>query len=146
MTRYVLLFLFMFSGTLMWSQDDVWASLSMVRFEKYYDPTMGFEVEKPVVGPVPLSMNGKELEVSGFFIPLTGKNKQSHFMLSRYPESMCYFCGGAGPESAMQVFMKGKEKVAYSPDKITVKGTLRVNDVDAANLIYTLEDATLVKQ
>lgn len=123
--------------------QDPWKTLSMVTFDKVYDENFGFEIEKPNVSPIVMAFNGKEISISGFFIPLTGKTEQAHFMLSRYPESMCFFCGTAGPESAMQVFMKDGKKVAYSPDKITVKGTLRINAIDAANLIYTLENATL---
>lgn len=124
---------------------DMWKTLSMVTFEKVYDETYGFEVEKPSVSPLVTAFDGKAIEVSGFFIPLTGKTEQAHFMLSRFPESMCFFCGAAGPESAMQVFMADGKKVGYSKDKIKVSGTLRVNALDAANLIYTLENAKLTE-
>lgn len=125
---------------------NVWQTLSMVNVENnVFDPNLGYAQPKITISPIIKAMDGKEIEISGYIIPLSGKKAQPHFMLSRYPESMCFFCGAAGPESAMQVFMKDKKKVAYSKEKIKVKGTLRVNAVDAANLIYTLNNAVTVK-
>lgn len=138
-------FLFVSTSEISGQDTDMWKTLAMVTFDKVYDENYGFEIEKPIMSPLITAYDGKEIQVSGFFIPLTGKTKQAHFMLSRYPESMCFFCGAAGPESAMQVFMADGKKVGYSTDKITVEGTLRVNALDAANLIYTLENAKLIE-
>lgn len=127
-------------------KTDAWLTLSMVTIENnVFDPNLGYAQPKITLSPIVKAMDGKEIEISGYIIPLSGKKAQPHFMLSRYPESMCFFCGAAGPESAMQVFMKDKKKVAYSKDKIKVKGILRVNAIDAANLIYTLDNAVTVK-
>jgi len=124
---------------------DNWKTLAMVTFETEFNADWGIDVQIPKVGPVVQSLEGKEIEVDGFIIPLTGKIEQSHFMLSRYPQSMCFFCGKAGPESAMQVFSEGKKKIAYSDDKIKIKGILRINLDDMSNPLYTLEDARVLK-
>jgi hypothetical protein len=127
------------------AQNNTWATLGMVTFTTQYDPSFGIEIKKPTISPVVRTLEGKEIEVSGYFIPLTGKSEQSHFMLSKLPQNMCFFCGKAGPETAMQVFMADNKKVAYSDDKITVKGILRINDQNEGNLMYTLENAQLIK-
>ncbi len=123
---------------------NTWNTLGMVTFDTTFDPDWGIDIQIPEFGPLINALEGKELTVEGYIIPLTGKVKQYHFMLSRYPQSMCFFCGAAGPETAMQVFTADKVKVAYSDDKIKMKGILRINDKDINNPLYTLEDAVLI--
>ena len=122
-----------------------WNTLGMVTIATEYDQALGMEVEKPTVSIIAQQLDGKEVTLSGFIIPLSGTLAQSHFMLSRYPQSMCFFCGKAGPETAAQVFTKGKEKVTFTEDKVTVKGILRINATDMNNLLYTLDQAELIK-
>lgn len=124
---------------------DSWKTLGMVQLEKVYDATIGIEIDKPTVGPIIKSLEGKEILLTGYIIPLTGKLAQSHFMLSRYPQNMCFFCGKAGPETAAQVFMEGDEKIAFTEEKIKVKGILRINASDINNLLYTLDQAEIVE-
>ena len=124
--------------------EGAWNTLSMVTFQREFDETFGIDIEKPVLNPVVKSLEGKEIEVQGYIIPLTGKVEQSHFMLSRFPQNMCFFCGKTGPESAAQVFTKGGKKIPYTDKKITVKGVLRINVSDITNLLYTIEDGEVI--
>lgn len=122
-----------------------WNTLGMVTISTEYDQSLGMEIQKPTVSIIAQQLDGKEVELSGFIIPLTGKLAQSHFMLSKYPQSMCFFCGKAGPETAAQVFMKNKEKVEFTEEKVTIKGILRINATDMNNLLYTLDQAEVIK-
>ena len=90
---------------------DLWLTLGMVTFESKYDPEFMIETKKPKLSFIVENLDGKEIEIEGYIIPLTGQVTQSHFMLSKYPQSTCFFCGKAGPETAMQVFMKNNIKV-----------------------------------
>jgi len=140
----IMLFIFLSSYCTSTYAQSTWATLSMVTFEKKYDENMGFEVEVPTVNPIVKALDGKEIEVDGYIIPLEGKVKQSHFMLSSLPVNMCFFCGKAGPETAMQVFMDQSKTVSFSDEKIKVKGILRINESDSNGLLYTLENAILL--
>jgi len=124
--------------------EGAWNTLSMVTYQRQFDETFGMDVEKPVLNPIIRKLEGKEIEVEGYIIPLTGKVEQSHFMLSRFPQNMCFFCGKAGPESAAQVFTKDAKKIPFTDKKVTVKGTLRINVTDITNLLYTLEDGVII--
>lgn len=124
--------------------EGAWNFLSMVTFQREFDEEFGIDVEKPIISPIVKALDGKEIEVEGYIIPLTGKIKQSHFMLSRYPQSMCFFCGKAGPESAAQVFTKDAKMVAFTEEKVRVKGILRINVSDVTSLLYTIEDGVLI--
>ncbi|MEM9545694.1 MAG: hypothetical protein AAGA77_06960 [Bacteroidota bacterium] len=124
--------------------EGAWNTLAMVTYKQEFDETFGMDIQKPILNPIIRNFEGKEIEVEGYIIPLTGKIEQSHFMLSRFPQSMCFFCGEAGPESAAQVFIRGGEKIAYTDKKIRVNGILRINVTDITNLLYTLEDGIVM--
>jgi hypothetical protein len=124
--------------------EGSWNTLSMVTYQREFDESFGIDIEKPILNPIVRTLEGKEIEVEGYIIPLTGKIEQSHFMLSRYPQSMCFFCGKAGPESAAQVFTKDGKKIAFTDKKIKVRGILRINVTDITNLLYTLEDGVII--
>ena len=124
--------------------EGAWNTLSMVTFQREFDETFGIDIEKPILNPLVNAMAGKEIEVEGYIIPLTGKIEQSHFMLSRFPQNMCFFCGKAGPESAAQVFTKDGKKIPFTDKKIRVKGTLRINVTDITNLLYTIENGVII--
>ncbi|MBK8349488.1 MAG: hypothetical protein IPL08_18510 [Saprospiraceae bacterium] len=143
LTAFILLLTVGLSLSSQTNPVSVWATLGLVRFETIYDPEFMIEVKKPRISQVVEKMDGTEIEVEGYIIPLTGQVTQSHFMLSKFPQSTCFFCGKAGPETAMQVFMKDNKKVKISERKVKVKGKLIVNPKDASSLLYTLEDAIL---
>lgn len=124
--------------------EGTWNTLSMVTFERTFDEEFGIDIEKPTLSPLVTMLAGKEVELEGYIIPLTGKVKQSHFMLSKFPQNMCFFCGKAGPESAAQVFTKDAKKIPFTDKKIRVRGVLRINATDVTNLLYTIEDGVVV--
>lgn len=124
---------------------DMWMTLGMVTFKTTYNPDLLMETKIPKVSSAVEKLDGKEIEVEGYIIPLTGQVSQSHFMLSKFPQSTCFFCGKAGPETAMQVFMRDNKKVKITERKVKVKGTLYVNPQDASSLLYTLENAVITE-
>ena len=127
------------------AQKSSWATLSLVSSTTSFDAAYGIEVKKVKVSPAVKAMQGTELEVDGYIIPLSGKLAQNHFMLSKFSEKMCFFCGKAGPETAMQVFLAGGKKIPYTDEKIKVKGILRINENDPSGLLYTLEAAQILE-
>jgi hypothetical protein len=143
--KFLVFIYFVLSSYISFSQTNVWNTLGLVTYKKSFDAEFGIETKNAQVSPLALALNGKEIEVSGYIIALEVKKEQSHFMFSKFNQNMCFFCGKAGPETAMQVFMKNDKKVAYSDDKIKVKGILRIDPKDANSLLYTLEQAILVQ-
>lgn len=123
---------------------DMWSILSLITFVSEYDPGFAMEIKIPKLSKAVEDLHGKEIEIEGYIIPLTGQKQQSHFMLSKYPQSTCFFCGKTGPETAMQVFMKNDQKIEISERKIRVKGILYTNPKDIMSLLYTLENAVII--
>ncbi len=142
--------LFVFAALLFMSFDiqpsNAWSTLAMVSVTTTYNPEFGIETKKAKVSPVVKALESKTIELEGYIIPLTGKLAQSHFMLSKFSEKMCFFCGKAGPETAAQVFLANNKKQKYQDTKIKVKGILRINENDASGLLYTLEDAIIINE
>jgi hypothetical protein len=122
-------------------QKNSWGQLMLTETEKQFDPTLGMEIDIPNIHPAAKQLNGQKIQLEGFIIPLEGKKSQAHFMFSAFPINMCYFCGRAGPESVIEVFMKEGETMPFTDKKIWIQGTLRVNAQDPQSNIYTLHYA-----
>ncbi|WP_420458488.1 hypothetical protein [Neolewinella sp.] len=121
---------------------STWQDLAKVTYEKKYDELLGFKVDVPVFGEDIRAMEGKTIEISGYIVPVEGYKSHNEFVFSAYPYNMCFFCGGAGPETVMEV--TATEPVKYSTSRITLRGTLTLNDSNINQLMYLLSDAELV--
>lgn len=122
--------------------SSTWITLSKVKIERKFDPSMNFEVDYPTFSEEVLALNGKEITLEGWMIPLDELRGENYFVLSALPFANCFFCGGAGPETVMEVFTD--EKVEFEVDRIKVKGRLRLNATDPMQLMYILNDAEIV--
>lgn len=123
---------------------STWRTLGKITFKKVYDELMGFKVDMPVFSDTINELEGKEITIKGYIIPTEGYKSHNEFILSAFPYNMCFFCGGAGPETVMEV--ESVEGVEFSADPITLKGILRLNDNDINRLMYKLEEATIVDE
>ena len=124
--------------------ENIWKTLAKITFKKQYDEMLGFKVDVPVFSDEIKKLAGKEVKVKGYVIPVEGYKSHKEFVFSAYPYNMCFFCGGAGPETVMEIY--AKEAVKYTADPIILKGKLELNDSDVNRLIYTLRDVELVKE
>lgn len=135
--------LFIFSGAAVQAQENLWKTLSKITYEKKFDDLLGFKVDVPVFGDETKALEGEIVEVSGYIVPVEGYKSHTEFVFSAYPYNMCFFCGGAGPETVMEV--TSKEPVKYSTERIKLRGKLLLNSDDINRLMYVLVDAELVK-
>ena len=104
---------------------------------------MGFKIDKPVFSDSIKALAGKEVTIKGYIIPVEGYKSHKEFIFSAFPYSMCFFCGGAGPETVMEV--EATEGIKYSADAIIIKGVVELNDKDINRLMYKLVNAKLIK-
>ncbi len=147
-----LLFAFIFSAGNVFAQDatkkatpkkNTWKILSKITFKKQYDEMMGFKVDIPVFSKDVKELEGKEITIKGYIIPVEGYKSHKEFVFSAFPYNMCFFCGGAGPETVMEV--SASEAIKYTAETVTLKGKLALNSTDINKLIYSISDAVLVK-
>jgi hypothetical protein len=125
------------------AQDSMWKTLSKITYKKEYDEMLGFKVDVPIFSNEIQKLEGKEVTMKGYIIPVEGYKSHKDFIFSAYPYSMCFFCGGAGPETVLEV--KAKSPVAFSADPITIKGILHLNSTDINKLMYSLSNVEMVK-
>jgi len=122
--------------------SDMWKTLGKVTFKGGRDKSVGYDVQTPVFSPEVAALKGKIVTTKGYMIPMNESN--GYFALSMKPYQTCYFCGGAGIETVMEVY--SKKPIKYSATPITLRGKLKLNDYDVINhLIYILEEAEVVK-
>lgn len=143
LSAFALLFMGIGLNQVQAQDDNLWQSLADLTFKKEYDEMLGFKVDVPVFSETLKELEGKEVTVKGYIIPVEGYKSHTEFVFSAYPYNMCFFCGGAGPETVMEVY--AIEAIKYTAEPVTIKGKLELNDSDINRLIYALNDATLVQ-
>lgn len=130
----------LFTGTSLTAQSgNLWKTLSKITYKKEYDELLGFKVDKPVFSKDVKKLEGKNVEIRGYIIPVEGYKSHKEFVFSAFPYNMCFFCGGAGPETVMEVY--AAKPVEFTQEPITLKGTLKLNSDDINRLMYILEEA-----
>ena len=138
------LFLLLASPQISRAQNDsgnantIWKTLSKITFKKEYDEIMGFKIDVPVFSSEIQALEGQEVTVKGYIIPVEGYKSHTEFIFSAFPYNMCFFCGGAGPETVMEV--SSKEPIKYTADAITIKGKLALNAEDINRLMYIITE------
>jgi hypothetical protein len=120
-------------------KDNTWKTLSKITFKKEFDEVLGLKIDVPVFGKEVKALEGKEVTVKGYIIPTDGYKSQTEFVFSAFPYNMCFFCGGAGPETVMEI--SSKQPIQYTSEPVYLKGILKLNGADVNRLIYALEKA-----
>lgn len=54
----------------------------------------------------------------------------------------CYFCGGAGPETVIEI--RVRQDIPVTSERVELEGRFRLNSADLNRLMFQLEDAILV--
>ena len=117
-----------------------WELLSDVEFKSTYFEEHATNYLVPTFGEGPKAFDGKEVIISGYFIPLSKDAKR--FVLSKSPYASCFFCGKAGPETVVEVVVQEGHSKMYKLDTyLNMKGTLQLNADDLNHFNYILKDA-----
>ena len=142
-TLLLTLSFFLLAGVAAQAQDtNLWKTLSKITYEKKFDELLGFKVDVPVFSEGIQELEGEMVEVSGYIVPVEGYKSHTEFIFSAYPYNMCFFCGGAGPETVMEV--TSIEPIKYSTERVKLRGKLTLNSDDINRLMYIMTDATLI--
>jgi hypothetical protein len=132
----VLLFMLCFSPTAK-QDDELWKTLLSVKYDYKTDAYIPKFTDKIK------ALDNKTLTIQGYMYALEEAPKHIFFMLSYYPVNMCFFCGGAGPESVIEVNLK--KAVKHTNRQIQIRGRLKLNATDRERLFYILLDAEVVE-
>ncbi len=126
------------------AQPNYWKDLEDVTYKNRTEESTGFNITYPIFGKKVKSLEGKQIILKGFMVPLdelTGKNR---FVLSSLPFNICFFCGGAGPETVIEVH--SKNHIEFTDDPIWIQGKFYANEEDPEQLMYLLHEAELIEK
>lgn len=138
----IITFFIFTAATPLMAQENMWKTLSRITYKKEYDEMLGFKVDVPVFSQDVKNLEGKQVTIKGYIIPVEGYKSHKEFIFSAYPYNMCFFCGGAGPETVLEV--QAKTPIPFTADPITIKGTLHLNATDINRLMYSLSNVEKV--
>lgn len=126
------------------NEDNVividWNVLNDITLNECFNETIGDYYWCPEFGSIMKSLEGKTVALKGYILPLDG----GYFVLSMNPMASCFFCGGSGPQSIVDLKFKGPR--AFKMDTyLTFKGKLRLNADNMEELFYVFDDADVYK-
>lgn len=147
MKKLIVLTVIIALGHVIYAQQPVtWQQLSKVTWRTMYVPSLDGFYDMPRFSKDIKALDGKLISIKGFYVPVDATGKI--FALSATPSNMCFFCGGAGYESVMEIIVKAGEsglKHIKTDKYIEIKGSLKLNKSDSNHLMYILKEAELVK-
>ena len=127
------------------AKTDTWALFSKTKFEPKYYEKMQEYLLYPTFSPDLKSLEGKDFTLQGYYVPFAPED-DIYIIISKFPMSQCFFCGGAGPESIAEInFAKAQSKFQVD-DLITVRGKLRLNIDNMDHVNFILDQAVLVSK
>ena len=118
-----------------------WKSLSETSFSEYFNETKNIWT---LEGLFPMSireLNGSDVKITGYVIPLDIKERS--YVLSAYPYSSCYFCGGAGPESIVNLQLNDLKHHIETDAIKTFSGVLDLQSRPKNGFYFTLINARI---
>jgi hypothetical protein len=111
-----------------------------VDFKDVYLEELDSYYWKPVFGPQVIAAENEDVYITGYVIPVD--LDEDFYVLSRYPFANCFFCGGAGPESVIDLRFADSDHRTYQTDeRLAFHGNLRLNADDVYQMNYILEGA-----
>jgi len=116
-----------------------WETLSEINENRDYSPLHNKWVVKAKFSNTIKQLENKVISIKGYLVPtdVTGDT----YVISAKPFTSCFFCGGAGKETVME--LKLTRQYLFTTDEVkTFKGKLTLRN-SPYELYYILEDAEL---
>ena len=147
MNRLILFFALVFISNIAYTQTkpDAWNLFAKTKFDPKYYEKIGEYLFYPTFPADLKALEGKDITVEGYYVPFAPEDGV-YIIISKFPMSQCFFCGGAGPESIAEVTFAKPQSKFQVDDLITVKGKLKLNTDNVDHVNFILEQAVLVSK
>ena len=119
-----------------------WEILRDVTFKKKWYAEESVYMLYPTFGQSIQKLSGKTVDLTGYILPVDLESNT--YVLSAFPYSACFFCGGAGPESVVSLKFKKTDKKFKTDERHTFRGTFKLNADNIYELNYILADAEVL--
>ncbi|MDX1907165.1 MAG: DUF3299 domain-containing protein [Bacteroidia bacterium] len=120
-------------------QPVSWQTLAGVRYDYIRKSGQMFWYGKPTFSPEVLALDGKSVTVTGYVLPVDLASNL--YYLSANPFSSCFFCGGAGQESVIELRLKNPRDRYVMDERVTFTGILRLSTQEL-EVSYILDQAS----
>ena len=120
------------------SKDQMWSTLGETKVKFNHDAGT-YSANIP---PAVKALNGSELSISGFILPLEAEEKFSHFLLSKRTPT-CAFCPPGEPNEIIEVYTETPQK--WDDNIVTYTGTFELIDNKDLGVFFKLTKARIVK-
>ncbi|CAN5523809.1 hypothetical protein BH10BAC4_BH10BAC4_18420 [soil metagenome] len=141
-TMIVLLLLASVTTSVSAQEVNGWKLFAAVKFETKFIKKENQYFLSPVFDEKILSKVGTEVTITGYYMPF--QMPKNAMILSFNPYSSCFFCGGAGPESVVEVILKTNAPKLRVDQVLNVRGKLKLNGSDVEHMNFILEDAEIL--
>jgi hypothetical protein len=145
MKRYLTVLFCCIAAAAVSQSVNSWNEFAKTKFEPKYDEKLGEYMFYPTFAESLNGLQGKEITIEGFYVPFAPEDG-NYIIISKFPMSQCFFCGGGGPESIAEVNFKKDPGKFQVDDLITVRGKLKLNRDDMDHVNFILTDAILVNK
>jgi len=126
-------------------KPNAWDLFAKTKFESKFNEKLGEYLFYPNFPADLKAMVGKEITIEGYYVPFAPEDG-NYIIISKFPMSQCFFCGGGGPESIAEVnFTKQPQKFDVG-DLITVKGKLKLNIDNLDHVNFIVDEAILISK
>ena len=138
MRNKIIYLVLLLTCSLCFSQQNVtWQDLSKIKFTDKYFSEYDDYFMYPTFSASVKALEGKQVTIKGYFLDIAPEEKI--YVLSKGPMSACFFCGAAGPETAIELQFT-KKPIFKTDNIISVTGILKLNKEDIEHFNYILTD------
>lgn len=120
-----------------------WKTLTDITYTRKFNEKEEMYFMYPVFGKSVKALEGTVVTIRGYMIPVDETGE--HYVISAKPMAECFFCGGSGPESLIELSFKKKTRRFKTDEVRTVRGVLNLNDSDVEHLNYIMTEVEVVK-
>lgn len=118
-----------------------WEILRDVTFKKKWYAEESIYMLHPTFGASVQKLKDQQVTITGYILPVD--LDANLYVLSAFPFSACFFCGGAGPETVMTLNFKKNARKFKTDERLTLTGTLKLNADDIYQMNYILDKAEI---
>lgn len=141
MLRSILMALLCLTGLGLSAQKQlVWQLLEMTTYKIMNESALDVTYQPEFPGILETQFEDQEVLITGYLIPIDVEAQK--YALSKNPFTSCFFCGGAGPETVIELrFAEAPGRFA-TDEYVMIKGRLRLNR-SGSGLFFTLENVEI---
>ncbi|GAA4431464.1 hypothetical protein GCM10023091_02220 [Ravibacter arvi] len=120
-----------------------WETLTDVSYNRKFNQKEEMYFMYPTFGGKVRQLEGKVVTIRGYMIPVDETGE--FYVISEKPMAQCFFCGGSGPESLIELDFRKKGRRFKTDEIRTLRGVLKLNAEDVEHLNYILTAVEVVK-